>query len=165
MIVLPLRFRVIIALCIVISIAMGIAMMRDSKPKYNYEQVSGTIVSIDNHFRNQPTHDVGKFRYLQLDTYPYILELFIGKDFGDFKPKFEQVDNLHTGDVVTVYYYDTNDIKSDGINRHVKFIDKAGENYFAAGSAMHYVGLFIIVSCILLSLLSYYGWKQNKIAY
>lgn len=137
MLVLPIRFRVISAVSVIIIIFMLFVMRRDSQQKKNYDKVSGTIAYIDQQFGKWPNRDFGKYRYIRLDEYPYTFELFIGKDVGDFKPKFEQVDKLALGDVITVYYYETNDMQNDGINRHAKFIDKESMTYFEAGNSIN----------------------------
>jgi len=165
MIVLPLRFRVIVAIAIIIMIAMIVVMFRDSQNKEEYDKIEGQITFIDKRFNQWPVRDFGKYRYIQMDQYPYVMELFIGKEWGDFKPKFEQVDNLKIGDTITAYYYETNDITNDGINRTVKFIDKNGVSYFEAGNAQNVMGVFVIVISMLLIVYAYYLWKKNKISY
>ncbi|MEP6512809.1 MAG: hypothetical protein ABJA79_02995 [Parafilimonas sp.] len=61
-------------------------MLRDSQKREKYEKINGRIYLIDKHFNNLPIRDNEKYRYIQIDTYPYIFEVFIGKDWGDFKP-------------------------------------------------------------------------------
>jgi len=54
---------------------------------------------------------------LQIEGYSYPFEIFVGKESADFKPKYEQVDNLKVGDIISVFYYETVDTQREGVNR------------------------------------------------
>ncbi|MCU0443688.1 MAG: hypothetical protein MUE85_02140 [Microscillaceae bacterium] len=41
---------------------------------------------------------------LKVKGYPKTFELFIGKDFGDFSPEFEKIDDLKLGDKIDVFF-------------------------------------------------------------
>ena len=165
MIVLPFRFRSVIAVTVVVCLAMGFFMVKDTQSKDKFEKISGHITYLEKKFNDLPNREAGKFRFLKLDNYPYAIELFVGKDLGDFKPKFEQVDNLKVGDPVTVYYYETNSDRNDLINRHVKFIDRQGINYFEQGSSLITIGIIVIVLCVLLDAFCFYLWKKGKMPF
>jgi hypothetical protein len=49
---------------------------------------------------------------------------------GDFKLKFERIDQLDKLDLVSVYFYETNSTHQNGLNRFAQFIDKDGEPYY-----------------------------------
>lgn len=107
--------RKILSICLLLSVMMGVFLFQNSKEKDEYMSVTGHIEFIENTYENHPSRNLGKYRYLILDTYPYPFELFIGKDAGDFKPKFEQIDNLKPNDLITVYFYETNNTHQEQI--------------------------------------------------
>lgn len=162
--VLPLTFRTIAAIAVVMSLLVGYMLFRDTQDKEAFEKINGNITLIDKQFGKWPIRHHGKYRYIQLDSYPYTFELFVGKESGDFKPKFEQVDALKVGDPVTVYQ-DRSGVTEEGISRNVMFIDKNGTNYFEKGNSMMAIGMAIFIVAGLLVLFAYFQWRKGKIAF
>src|SRR6476620_6607116 len=82
--------------------AFGIYLFVSSlKSKSEYETVKGKIDFISDHFENLNPRDT---RYIHIEGYPLVFEIFIGKETGDFSPKFEQLDKLKVGDEIIAYH-------------------------------------------------------------
>ena len=165
MIVLPLRFRVILIVALCLGAFAVWKMNQDSKPKEQYEKLSGTITYIDKRLGALPNRDLGKYRYLKIDNYKYPLEIFIGKDAGDFKPKFEKIDSLKVGDAISIYHYSSDDTQNQGINRVIQFIEKNNVLYFERGDASKIIGISILALSIGLIIISLIALKMKKIKY
>src|SRR5690242_18263935 len=104
MIPVPLTFRGITAISIVLAIMAIFYVKNNSREKKDYAKTTGEIVYLDKHLGELPFRDVGKYRYLKLEGYEYPFEIFVGKDPGDFSPKYDQIDDLKPGDRVSVFY-------------------------------------------------------------
>lgn len=127
------------------AILLGvIVFIRAEKKKSSFINVNGIITFIGNSPENLPANDSSKFRYLQVDNYPKTFELFIGKRSGDFKPEFEKIDVLKTGDSVTVYFDENFKTQQDPINRLAYYIDRGQEVIFIKGNFEKYIAYFII---------------------
>ena len=163
MIIVPLNLRGIIGVSIFLIILMISYIKLSSKDKIDYEQKSGKITYIENHFENLPIRDIGKYRYIEIQSYSYPFEIFIGNESGDFKPKFEQIDNLKLGDSITIYFYETHNTHLENINRFAQFIDKGNVSYFEKGDSSEKIGLFVIVASIILSIGAIVMWKMKKL--
>lgn len=127
--------------------------------------ISGSINYIGNTFNDLPNRDLGKYRYIRIDQYPYIIELFVGKDAGDFKPRYENIDQLKVGDAIKVYGYETSATAKEGVNRTIQFIEKDNVLFYEHGSASKMVGFSIMIIAILLTVFGFIMWKKGKIKY
>jgi len=138
-------------------------MYKDSKPMNEYDNINGKISYIGETYENLPNRNFGKYRYILLDSYPSVIEVFIGKETGDFKPKYENIDNLKLDDSIAIY----GDNLSENlyINRGVLFIKKENELYFEQGNSKVGLGIGIILISIFLSILGYVLMKKKKIEY
>ena len=132
-------------------------LQRADKAKNLFSKINGVIISLDKINDNYPGKDSSKFRYLQTDNYPKPFELFIGKDAGDFKPKFENIDNLKLGDSITVYFDESYKTQNKPVNNLVYFIDKGLEPFFIEGNSkknliygiIGFCAIFVLVLLIL----------------
>jgi len=165
MISLPINLRVIIAVSIAVTIMMIFYIQMNSKEKSEYKKNTGQIIYLDKQLGNLPVRNMGKYRYLKINGYEYPFEIFVGNEPGDFKPRFEQIDKLILGDTVTVYFYQTNDVIKDGINRFVQFIDKNNISYFERGNSKNAFGFVVILMCVLLLICGIILWKMKKIEF
>jgi hypothetical protein len=159
------NLRGIIAISIVLMTMTIVYIQLNSKEKSEYEKHTGQITYLDKQLGNLPVRHLGKYRYLKIDSYEYPFEMFVGNESGDFKPKFEQIDELKLGDTVTVYYYQTNDVTKKGINRFVQFIDKENVSYFERGNSQKTLGVVMISICVLLLIGGVILWKKKKIEF
>lgn len=159
----PLNFRNLVIVALVLMCVGAYIFTIKLKDKDSFEKISGKIIYLDDSYQELPHRQKDKYRYLSIDTYQYIIEIFIGKDFGDFAPKFEKIDKLNIGDSITVYYEESSKIYKTGVNRSVEFIDKGAENYYEDGNRTFYVGGFIIVVSFSLIPFGYYLKKKGKI--
>jgi hypothetical protein len=131
---------------LVLSVLM---MVRGTKDKREFYEVSGRITYLEKTYGELPNRSHGKYRYLQVENFPKVFEIFIGKDAVDFKPKYEKLDALKVGDAISVYY-DINPIEDDPIiNRLVFFIDKDNEGVFILGNKYNTLGNVILSSCVI----------------
>jgi len=165
MVSIPINFRGIIVVSVVITVITIVYIQSNSKEKSEYEKNTGQITYLDKQLGNLPVRNFGKHRYLKIDSYEYPFEIFVGNESGDFKPKFEQIDKLKLGDTVTIYYYQTNDIIKDGINRFVQFMDKENISYFERGNSQKTLGVVVISICALLLIGGAVLWKKKKIEF
>ena len=110
-----------------------------------------------------PARDTSKYRYLRIDSHPKIFELFIGKDFGDFKPKFEKVDTLSINDTITIYYDENFKTLDDPINRLTYYKDRGQEVIFIKGGWEKSLAIFIIGLSILIILVLIVLKRRGKI--
>ena len=163
MISIPINLRGIIAVSIAVTVIMIVYIQLESKEKLEYEKRTGQIIYLDKQLGNLPIRHLGKYRYLKIDSYKYPFEIFIGNESGDFKPKFEQIDRLILGDTITIYYYQTDAVIKDEINRFVQYIDKENISYFERGNSKKTLGIVIITMCILLLISGVVLWKKKKI--
>lgn len=147
----PLNLRGLIATSLGISILMIVYMRMNSKTKHEYSQSTGEVIYLNQELGNLPLRDPGKYRYLQINGYDYPFEIFVGNESGDFKPAFEQIDQLKTGDKISVYYYETDNTYQEGINRFIQFIDKDGVSYFERGDSSKTFAFIVIGLCLLLT--------------
>jgi hypothetical protein len=165
MIILPLRFRVILVISVLLII-MGIVINnRNSKLKTDYKKITSSITFIGRQFGELPYRDLGKFRYIKIKDYPFPFEIFIGNEAGDFKAKSEKLDSLKIGDIISVYSYETANTRQEGINRFAQFIEKDNALYFERGNSNKILGLVIISISILLIIFSYIMMRMKKIRY
>ena len=165
MISIPINLRGIIAVSIAITVIMIVYIQSNSKEKSEYEKNTGQITYLEKQLGDLPVRHLEKYRYLKIDSYEYPFEIFVGNESGDFKPKFEQIDKLKLGDTVTIYYYQTNDVIKDGINRFVQFMDKENISYFERGNSQKTLGVVVISICILLLIGGVVLWKKKKIEF
>jgi len=165
MLLLPLRFRVIVIIMILMIISSVIIINRGTKPKEEYTKIEGKIAFINKQLGDLPNRDLGKYRYIKIDNYPYAFELFIGKESGDFKPKYENVDCLSLNDTVSIYCYETNETQKIGVNRYAQFIEKKDKLYFERGDSSKIIGLSIMTISVLMIIVCFVLMKQGKIKY
>ena len=136
------------------AIALGYSLLlRADKNKSSFQKVTGIIASFEKTNKYFPNKDSLKFRYLEIIDFPKTFELFIGKGSGDFKPKFERVDNLKLNDTITIFFDENSKTQSDPINRLTYYIDRGKEVIFIKGSSEKYMAYFVIdfsLICILI---------------
>jgi hypothetical protein len=161
---LPTRFSSIVIASVLIFIASGVIIKRDSKSKNEYSKITGVITYYDKVYGELPYRHAGKYRYLKINNYPYVFELFIGKDFGDFKPDFESLDKLRKGDSICIYGYETSDTKRDRINRNVQFIDNNNQLYFKKGDASRIIAITMSVFSFGLLIIGFILLKKGKMS-
>jgi hypothetical protein len=138
---------------ITIIILASVILVRGKKEKNEFHNLNGTITAIEKTFQEFPFRHPGKYRYLILDNYQKVFEIFIGKDPGDFKPELEKIDELKVGDMISVYFdEDPSDIDMR-INRLIQFIDKDSAPYYIRGSQDKIFGYILIASGIMIGIL------------
>ena len=138
-------------------------LQRADKAKTSFSKSNGVIISLNKVNDNYPGKDSLKFRYLQIDNYPKPFELFIGKNAGDFKPKFENIDNLKLGDSITVYFDESYKTQNKPVNNLVYFIDKGQESFFIEGNSKKNLIYGIIVFCLIFILVLLILKKKGRI--
>ena len=159
----PVTYKSINLLALVF-IGFGLYMVSNNfKDKSSFENRSGHIVYLAESYHQLPLRYPGKYRYLGINTFPYIIEIFVSHDPSDFVPKHEQIDKLKIGDSITVYYKDGAYIAKEHILRTIKFIDKDGVSFYEDGNGDIFGGVLICGISICLFPLAYYAKKKGKI--
>lgn len=146
---------------VILSICGGYLAFRGTKGKSEFHRADGRIIYIAQTYNRYPVRNAGKYRYIAIDNYPAIFEVFIGHDAGDFSPKLEQMDALKQGDQVSIYFDEQHDNYDKELNRLLQYLDKDGKPYFVKGNEDMYGGLFIITFCTATIMLLVY-LKQKK---
>jgi hypothetical protein len=144
----------------IIVLGLGISVIvNNSKEKSEYDRSTGIIEYFDMEFQNLPIRDKGDFRYLKVDTYPYLFEIYEpNSELTDKK-----IDDLNVGDKIDVYYYETSDTKNSGLNRFIQFIDKEEQAYFIRNGFQKQLGIVIIGLCVLMNIMAFVFWKIGKL--
>ena len=156
--ILPLSFRVISFIAAILIAAMIYMIMLSSKEKTDYQKLSGKVIYLDKQYEKYSLKDLGKYRYLKIDTYPYIFEMY-----SDEQPK--RIDSLKSGDKVSVYYYETNNTHSEQINRFLQYLEKDNKIFFQRGNSNKIAGFVVIGLSIILILGSFILHKNDRMQY
>nr|WP_295865238.1 hypothetical protein [uncultured Chitinophaga sp.] len=121
---------------------------REGMEKEAIQKITGRITYFEKSFGNHPpARHQGKCRYIRLDINTNVFEVFVGKDKGDFKPDMEKIDELHTGDEVTIYVDNLMAAQDGAINSNVRYIDKGNEPVFIRGNWIKKLILFVMGIC------------------
>jgi hypothetical protein len=137
---------------------------RAGKSKSEFQKVTGRLISIEKTSKSLPNQDTAKMRYLLIDNHPKIFQIFIGKEFGDFKPKFEKIDSLRANDDITIYFDENFKTQNDPINRLTYFIDRGQETIFIKGDWEKNAGIFLIGLCVAIIVILIILKQKGKIA-
>jgi hypothetical protein len=129
----------------------SVILARGKKEKNEFHCLAGTITAIEKSYQELPIRHQGKYRYLTLDKYQKVFEIFIGKDPGDFKPALEKIDELKIGDNILVYFDE--DPSDTRINRLIQFIDKDSSPYYTRGSHDKMFGYILIATGLMIGIL------------
>lgn len=136
----------------VVSIAVFIAgiylINRSSKGKSEYTKNEGNIVYFAKEYENLPNRHHGDYRYLQIDTYPYVFEIYEPNSI----PAHNHIDELKIGDKIEIYYYETSNTHDEGINRFTQFIDKENISYFIRDGFQKTMGYVVMGIGVLLGI-------------
>ncbi len=146
----------------IIVLAFGV-LMRGQKDKNEFYKAAGRVTYLAKTYQELPVRHAGKYRYLQIDTYPKVFEVFIGNESGDFKPDFEQIDQLKVGDPLLIYYDETPREDDTRINRLAQYIDKDQQPYYIRGSWDKYMGYFLMGTGVALGIWLLYLRSKGKI--
>ncbi len=144
----------------IIVLGLGIfVIVNNSKEKSEYDKSTGTIEYLEKKFQNFPIRNKGDYRYLKVDTYPYLFEIYEPNS----EPTDKRIDDLNVGDKIDVYYYETSDTKNSGLNRYIQFIDKEEQAYFVRNGFQKQLGFVIIGLCVLMNIMAFIFWKKGKL--
>jgi len=138
---------------ITIIVLASVILARGKKEKNEFLNLNGTIISIEKTFQEFPIRHSGKYRYLIINNYQKVFEIFIGKDPGDFKPELEKIDELKVGDMISIYFDEDPRDTDLRINRLMQFIDKDSAPYYIRGSQDKTFGYILIVVGIVIGIL------------
>lgn len=146
--------------CLALSITV---IVRANKLKSDFIHVKGKIIYLEKKLPNRDIQKKAKERYLQIDQSAKIFKIFVGKDWGDFKPQFEMIDSLQLGDSIDIYYDENFKTKTEQINSLVQYIDKNEKTYFVRGPEDKILGPFLLVFCLILILVLYFLKRTGTI--
>lgn len=149
---------VIFASLIVLTIGIFV-LTNNSKEKDEYEKTSGFIEYFEKEFENLPNRHKGDYRYLKVNTYPYLFEIYEPNSAETER----MIDDLKVGDEIDVYFYETADTRSIGLNRFVQFIDKEKQPYFIRSGFQKQLGYVLIALSALMNLMAFAFWKKGSL--
>lgn len=149
-----------IGIASLVIIGFGIyQVLNHSKAKADFTRSTGTIEYFDKEFQDLPHRHEGDYRYLKIDTYAYLFEIY--------EPHSEStahhIDELREGDRIDIYFYETDHTRESQLNRFTQFIDKAGQAYFIRNGFQMNLGLVIIGLGLGLNVMSYFLWRKGKL--
>lgn len=149
-----------IVLFTLVTIGLGVWLIyRSSKEKHQYDKSTGIVEYVDKTYEDLPSRDKGKFRYIIIDTYDYLFEIYAPNS----KDTPRTIDDLKIGDQIDIYYFENSSTHKTGINKFVQFIDVNNQPYFIRNEFQSKLGLALIILSILPSLIAYFGWKKGKV--
>ena len=149
-----------VILASIIVLGLGIfVIIYNSKEKNEYDKSTGTIEYFDKEFQNLPNRNKGDFRYLKIDSYPYLFEIYEPNS----EPTEKKIDDLIVGDKIDIYYYETSNTINEGLNRFTQFIDKEEQPHFIRSGFQKQLGYIIIALSVLINLLAFVLWKKRKL--
>ncbi len=151
--------RGVISISLVI-VGLGIfVVVNNSKNKHEYDRATGIIEYFDKEYQDLPIRHKGDFRYLKINSYPFVFEIFEPNSI----PTDKSLGNLQIGDTIDIYYYETSDTKKSALNRYTQFIDRKGEPYFIRDSFQKQLGYVLIGLCLLINIMAIILWKKKKL--
>jgi hypothetical protein len=146
--------------CFVLGILL---ISRANKPKTDFLKLTGKITYFSNKLPNEEVQKNGKERYLKIENSDRIFNIFVGRDWGDFKPKFEIVDSLKVGDNIELYYDDNYKTESNQINNLTQYIDNNGKVFFIKGKMDETFGKYLMGISALSIMVLYLLKRSGKI--
>jgi hypothetical protein len=158
------NFRAIAGMACAATLVMIINLNMNSKDRKDNAQTTGEIIYLDNHLDSAAFQTTCNCRYLKLQGYPHPFKIFLDKDGDSFRPTYEQVDNLKTGDIVTVFYFENTYAQREEM-RYVAFIDKDGVPFFEVGDSKRPAALVIIGLSSVLIVAAFVMWRLKKIGF
>ena len=148
------------------ALLLGFATLyRNQKSKSDFFHLTSRLTSISNELDIQGhlNPDNEPIRYLKIEDYLKYFKLRIDDDLDGSKPDFQRIDELRTGDIITVYY-DENLLSSDAdVSRLAYFIDKDGKPYFIRGK-QNTTAYYLIGFCLIIIAVSYLLKRTGKMA-
>ncbi len=153
--------RGVIFVSIILAVLAISIVVNNSRSKKSYSQSTGALVYFEKVYNDLPSMHKGDFRYLKIDGYPYIFEIY--------EPNSERtaktIDDLKVGDNVDIYYYETDNTRGTGINRFARFIDRNRHPYFIENGFQKQLGYVFLGLCILMDLMAVVFWKMGKLSW
>ncbi|WP_118194511.1 hypothetical protein [Albibacterium indicum] len=151
--------RKILLIALSLAVATIYYMLQISKDKTDFNKTSGVIEYLDIEYNDLPNRDKGKYRYLIIDSYPYLFEIYEPNS----EPTLKTIDDLKIGDIIDVYFYENNSTHSRGVNKFVGFIDHNGEPYFIKNNFDMKLGFSVLALIALICLLAFFFWKRGHL--
>ncbi len=146
---------------IVCTLAIGYVFFPGSKNKANLRRVNG--ISLKNSNKSYEGKDSFNYRFLEITNYKKPFEIFLGKESGDFKPDFQNVDVIKVGDSISIYYDESLHTRSSFVNNLTYFIDRNEEAIYVKGksAAIKVYGL-LIFTILMSAIIIYLSMRFNK---
>lgn len=135
--------------------------VQHSRPKADYSRLEGKITYLAPQYQQWPVRHRGDFRYLIVDSYPLAFEIYLPNS----RPGTLRLDDLKPGDLVEVYYFESPDPPTDGLNKFAQFIDQQGEAVFVRNDFRASLGKILVGLAILLLGAAFWLWKKGSLAY
>lgn len=161
MIPIPISVRGVLFISVFLIALCVFVILNNSKNKSEYEKTTGKVEFLAKEFKHFPVQHKGDFRYLKLNTYPYVFEILEPNS----KPTEKKIDDLKMGDEIDVYYYETLHTRSEGINRFTHFIDKDKQPYFIRNAFQRQLGFVCIGLIVLMNVMTWTFWKKGKLSW
>jgi hypothetical protein len=138
-------------------------ILRGAKDKSDFIRTDGTITYLDKVYQELPFRNQGNFRYLKVDGYSKIFEIYVGNDFGEFSPKYNNLDSLKTGEQITIFYDNVSTERDQRLNQHLQKVEKGNVIFFITGQRDLILGSIFIGSAVFLFSVLFIQWKKGKI--
>jgi len=146
---------------IIVGGLAAFVITNSSKAKEDYQMTTGKIEYLEKEYQHLPTRNIGDYRYLKIDNYPYLFEIY---EPNSLKTA-QTIDNLKTGDTISIYYYETSNTELEGLNRYAQFIDRNSTPYFVRDSFQKQLGFVLIGLALLINIIGFILWKTGKLGW
>ncbi len=133
----------------------------NTKEKNEYIKKTGQIEYFEHTYQDLPTRHHGEYRYLKIDSYEYVFEIYVTNSNKNSEP----IDNLEVGDTIKTFFYETESTHSDQLNRYIQFVDKNDRSYFIRGNFQRNLGYVFYGLIVFLNVLAFAFWKKGKLAW
>ncbi len=160
----PHNLRGIVGVLLVLILLMIWVMYMNSRPKSGYTSLTTSVVFLKKGIEHYKFRNNEDFRYLKVQGYLYPFKIYV-ESHGKLPAPNVAVDSLAPGDVVTIYYYETDNTRETGMNRFMQFIDKEGKHVFKRSDLSYRVGIFTIGLCVVSIIIMIELYRRNKIPF
>lgn len=154
-------FRGLLLIAILVIAAGLYLAVSNSKEWTGYKKISGNIDYLDQQYGAWPNRDHGAYRYLKIDTWPEVFEIY----GPNGRPTDKVLDDLKMGEWIDIYFNAQLPNSGDGLNRHVQGVAKADVPYFIAGDFQKKLGILLagLGACVIV--MGWFFWSRKKLSW
>jgi len=154
----PHNLRASFAFSIILIFAAIWLIKKNSGSKNDYSHVTGKLTYLSKRLGHLPNRDLGMYRYFKIENYAYPFEVYADEQGA-------RMDSLKTGELVTAYFYETDNTHEEQVNRFLQFLQKDNKMYFTQRVFNKQIGYVLILLAIVFAYFCYLAYTSGKIEY